>query len=121
MKFVIEPSPPVEIANDPDQVHPASRFIDLGLPGLVSAWVYDGKRFAVALDTRDPEAALHELGRDGGATTLEALMATPSAAHGDLFFQQREDDVVHVEYATYWVRGRETRGDEWLERDREIE
>jgi hypothetical protein len=122
MTFIVAPMPPVDIANDPDQEHPASRFIDLGLPGFETAWVYDGKHFAVAFDTRDPELALAELpATDDVTPTLDSLNASVSAAYGDMLFQERENETIHAEYGPRWLRGRELDFTAWLEPDGELE
>jgi hypothetical protein len=121
--FVIRPSPPVEVANDPDHDHPAARFIDLNLPALDAAWTYDQGRLIVAFEPRDDsdeDLVLFGIQADT-APQLSHRKHDRGASYGSLFLQEQESRVMHIEYAPRALRGQETDPDEWLSSDPDIE
>jgi hypothetical protein len=129
MDFKIDATPALEEFGGPPEDSVEAGFIDLNLAGLTGNWLYDGEFFVLQFEAEAPEmndasfaGALHKPGQlHGRALTKEQLTSDALASYGQVYFQQRGANVMHVEYLLEHHRG-ETVGHHNLpRRDAEIE
>jgi hypothetical protein len=115
-----------EFGGLPDE-DPAN-FIYLNLPGCSGAFAYDGEALFVLVEGETiPRAADSEMAAllqqvERGSTDRDhPLLQDPRAEYGQIYFQERAPNVMHVEYCVEVVDGEGVDADQHPVYDRTIE